>query len=120
MSEQFNSFMSPVKKEVVDQIERLDISTLQKLHLKLLSHCLEVFRDISLKADKEFPNEILLKIWCENEAKKLKDENFSLLLFEQMNSAAIKLNNYAKEIGKEALNLTMDDLIVLTSLENSN
>ena len=32
MSDQFNSFMSPVKKEVVDQIERLDLSTLQKLH----------------------------------------------------------------------------------------
>ena len=118
MSDQFNSSMSPVKKEVVDQIERLDLSTLQKLHLKLLSHCLEVFRDISLKADKEFPSEILLKRWCENEAKKLKDETFSLLLFEQMNSAAIKFKNYAKKTGKYPLDLDLDDLIILTSLEN--
>ena len=118
MSDQLNSFMSPVKKEVVDQIERLDLSTLQKLHLKLLSHCLEVFRDISLKADNKFPNEILLKSWCENEAKKLKDESFALLLFEQMNSAAIKLSNYAKKTGKDALNLNLDDLVTLTSLEN--
>ena len=118
MSDQFNYFMSPVKKEVVDQIERLDISTLQKLHLKLLSHCLEVFKDISLKADKEFPDEILLKKWCENEAKKLKDENFSILLYEQMNSAAIKLKNYAKNTGKYALDLDLDDLISLTSFEN--
>ena len=118
MSDQINYFISPVKKEVVDQIEKLDISTLQKLHLKLLSHCLEVFRDISLKADKEFPNEIHLKRWCENEAKKLKDESFSVLLFEQMNSAAIKLKIYAKKIGKDTLNLNLDDLINLTSLEN--
>ncbi len=118
MSEQFNSFMSPVKKEVVDQIERLDLSTLQKLHLKLLSHCLEVFKDISIKADKEFPNEILLKNWCENEAKKLKDDSFSLLLFEQMNSAAIKLKNYGEKTGKYPLDLNLDDLITLTSLEN--
>jgi len=118
MSDQFNSFMSPVKKEVVDQIERLDISTLQKLHLKLLSHCLEVFKDISLKADMEFPNEILLKKWCENEAKKLKDESFSVLLFEQINSAALKLNNYAKKIGKNPIDLSLDDLITLTSVEN--
>ena len=118
MSDQFNSFMSPVKKEVVDQIERLDLSTLQKLHLKLLSHCLEVFKDISLKADKEFPNEVLLKGWCENEAKKLKDESFSVLLFEQMNSAAIKFKNYAKKTGKSPLDLNLDDLITLTSLEN--
>ena len=118
MSDQFNFSVSPVKKEVVDQIERLDLSTLQKLHLKLLSHCLEVFRDISLKADKEFPSEILLKRWCENEAKKLKDETFSLLLFEQMNSAAIKFKNYAKKTGKYPLDLDLDDLIILTSLEN--
>ena len=118
MSDQFNYFMSPVKKEVVDQIEKLDLSTLQKLHLKLLSHCLEVFKDISLNADKEFPNENLLKRWCENEAEKLKDESFSVLLFEQMNSAATKLKNYAKKIDKDALDLTLDDLITLTSFEN--
>ena len=116
MSDQFNSFISPVKKEVVDQIERLDLSTLQKLHLKLLSHCLEVFKDISLKADKEFPNEILLKSWCDNEAKKLKDESFSVLLYEQMNSAAIKIKNYARKTGKYALDLNLEDLIALTSL----
>ena len=118
MSDQFNSFASPVKKEVVEQIERLDLSTLQKLHLKLLSHCLEVFKDISLKADMEFPNEILLQKWCENEAKKLKDESFSFLLFQQMNSAALKIKNYAKKTGKYALDLNLEDLIILTSLEN--
>ena len=116
MSDQFNSFMSPIKKEVVDQIEKLDLSTLQKLHLKLLSHCLEVFKDISSKADKEFPNEILLKSWCDNEAKKLKDETFAVLLYEQMNSAAIKIKNYARKTGKYALDLNLEDLIALTSL----
>ena len=118
MSDQFYSSISPVKKEVVDQIDKLDLSTLQKLHLKLLSHCLEVFKDISLIADKEFPSEILLKRWCEDEAKKLKDESFSALLFEQMNSAAIKFKNFAKNIGKNPLDLNLEDLIKLTSLEN--
>tara|TARA_Y100000589_G_scaffold182631_1_gene173001 strand:- start:246 stop:602 length:357 start_codon:yes stop_codon:yes gene_type:complete len=118
MSDQFNSFISPVKKEVVDQIEKLDLSTLQKLHLKLLSHCLQVFKDISFTADKVFPDEILLKRWCENEAKKLKDESFSVLLFEQMNSAAIKFKNYSKKTGKHFLDINLEDLIVLTSLEN--
>ena len=50
MSDQFNTFMSPVKKEVVDQIERLDLSTLQKLHLKLLAHCLEAVSYTHLRA----------------------------------------------------------------------
>ena len=118
MSEQFNSFTSPVKKEVVDQIERLDLSTLQKLHLKLLSHCLEVFKDISLNTNKEFPNEILLKKWCEDESNKLKDETFSVLLYEQMNSAAEKFKVYAKRIGKYPLDLNLDDLITMTCLDN--
>lgn len=118
MSDQFNSYISPIKREVVDQIERLDLSTLQKLHLKLLSHCLEVFKDISLQANKEFPNENLLKKWCENESKKLKDESFSVLLFEQMNSAAMKLKDYAKKTGKPPLDLNLNDLITLTSLES--
>ena len=118
MSDQFNSFISPIKKEVVDQIERLDLSTLQKLHLKLLSHCLEVFKDISLKADIDFPDEVLLKRWCDKEAEKLNDDSFSKLLFEQMNSAAIKLNNYADKTGKYVLNLKLDDLITLISCEN--
>ena len=115
MSDQINSSMSPVKKEVVDQIDRLNLSTLQKLHLKLLSHCLEVFKDISLKTNKEFPSEMLLKRWCENESKKLKDECFSVLLFEQMNSAAIKFKDYATKTGKYPLDLNLDDLIKLTS-----
>ncbi len=118
MSDQFNYFMSPVKKEVVDQIETLDLSTLQKLHLKLLSHCLGVFKDISINNDDEFPDKILLKSWCDKEAKKLKDESFSMLLFEQMNSAAKKLQNYAKKTGKNILDLNLDDLVALTSLEN--
>ena len=117
MSDQLNSFISPVKKEVVDQIERLDLSTLQKLHLKLLSHCLQVLKDISLKNDGEFPNNILLKSWCEKEAKKLKDESFSMLLFEQMNSAAMKFQNYTQKIGKNVLDMNLDDLIALISLE---
>ena len=117
MSDQFNSFISPVKKEVVELIERLDLSTLQKLHLKLLSHCLEVFKVISLESDMNFPDEMLIKRWCENESKKLKDESFSVLLFEQMNSAAIKLKNYAKKIEKCPLDLDLDDLIALTTSE---
>ena len=90
----------------------------QKLHLKLLTHCLEVFKDISLKSDIEFPDEILIKKWCENEAKKLNDESFSVLLFEQMNSAAEKLKEYSKKKGKYPLDLILEDLVDLISLEN--
>ena len=118
MSNQFNSFESPIKKEVVEEIEKLNLSTIQKLHLKLLAHCLEVFRNMSSNVDISFPNESLLKKWCEHEAKKFDDESFSLLLFEQMNSAAEKLKVYSKKVNKNPLNLNIDDLIDLILIEN--
>ena len=117
MSNQFNSFESPIKREIVEEIEKLNLSTIQKLHLKLLTHCLEVFKNISPNEDILFPNESLLKKWCEKEAKKFDDDSFSLLLFEQMNSAAEKLKVYATKIGKYPLNLNLNDLIDLISIE---
>jgi len=118
MSEQFNSFTSPIEKEVVEQIEQLNLSTLQKLHLKLLSHCLEIFRVISSQRKINFPTEKLLKEWCLKESQKLNDENFATLLYKQMDAAGQKILDYSRNIGKEPLQLTLDDLIKLTSLES--
>tara|TARA_B100000212_G_scaffold221601_1_gene167883 strand:- start:213 stop:569 length:357 start_codon:yes stop_codon:yes gene_type:complete len=115
MSEQFNSFTSPIEKEVVEQIEKLNLSTLQKLHLKLLSHCLEVFRVISSQSKVEFPTEKLLRDWCLKESQKLDDKDFSILLYEQMDAAGQKILNYSQKSGKRPLALTLEDLIKLTS-----
>ena len=117
MSEQFNSFTSPIEKEVVEQIERLNLSTIQKLHLKLLSHCLEIFRVISSQSKVDFPNEKLLRDWCVKESQKLKDEEFSKLLYKQMDAAGQKILDYSKKIEKRPLELTLKDLIKLTSAE---
>ena len=115
MSEQFNSFTRPIEKEVVEQIEKLNLSTLQKLHLKLLSHCLEVFRVISSQSKVEFPTEKLLRDWCLKESQKLEDKDFSILLYEQMDAAGQKILNYSQKSGKRPLELTLEDLIKLTS-----
>ena len=118
MSEQFNSFTSPIKKEVVEQIEKLNLSTLQKLHLKLLSHCLEIFKVISNKSKVDFPTEKLLREWCEEESQKLNDVDFSLLLYKQMDAAGQKIVDYSQKIGKRPLELTLEDLVMLTSSES--
>tara|TARA_Y100000589_G_scaffold312022_1_gene331916 strand:+ start:886 stop:1242 length:357 start_codon:yes stop_codon:yes gene_type:complete len=118
MSDQINFCNSPIKREVIDQIQKLDLSTIQKLHLKLLAHCLEVFKEIAVEPDTIFPCETLLKEWCEKEAKTFKDEKFSKLLFQQMNSAAEKIKAYANRTGKAPLKLKLDDLIELISLDN--
>ena len=118
MSEQFNSFNSPIEKEVVEQIEQLNLSTLQKLHLKLLSHCLEIFRVISNKGKVDYPTEKLLREWCIKESEKIDDKDFSLLLYEQMDAAGQKLLDYSKKIDKHPLELTLEDLIKLISSES--
>ena len=117
MSEQFNFSTSPIEKEVVEQIEKLNLSTLQKLHLKLLSHCLEIFRVISSQSKVEFPTEKLLRDWCLKESQKLDDKDFSMLLYEQMDAAGQKILNYSQKSGKRPLELTLEDLIKLTSAE---
>ena len=117
MSEQFNSFSSPIEKEVVEQIEQLNLSTLQKLHLKLLSHCLEIFIVISNQSKVEFPTEKLLREWCVKESQKLNDKDFSMLLYKQMDAAGQKILNFSQKSGKRPLELTLEDLIKLTSSE---
>ena len=117
MSEQFNSSTSPIEKEVVEQIERLNLSTIQKLHLKLLSHCLEIFRVISNESNLEFPSEEHLKEWCIKESQKLNDKDFATMLFKQMDAAGQKILNYSQKIQKQPLELTLEDLINLTSSE---
>ena len=117
MSEQFNSFTSPIEKEVVEQIEKLNLSTLQKLHLKLLSHCLEIFRVIANQSKVDFPSEKLLREWCAKESQKLGDKDFSTLLYNQMDAAGRKILDYSQKIEKQPLELTLEDLIDLTSIE---
>ena len=118
MSEQFNSFTSPIEKEVVEQIEQLNLSTIQKLHLKLLSHCLGIFREISAQSKVDFPTEKLLRDWCIKESQKLEDEEFSKLLYKQMDAAGQKILDYSQKIDKLPLDLTLQDLIKLTSSES--
>jgi len=117
MSEQFNSFNSPIEKEVVEQIEKLNLSTIQKLHLKLLSHCLGIFRVISNQSKVDFPTEKLLQEWCVKESQKLDDKEFSKLLYKQMDAAGQKILDYSLKIEKQPLELTLEDLIELTSSE---
>ena len=117
MSEQFNSFTSPIEKEVVEKIEQLNLSTIQKLHLKLLAHCLGIFRVISTQSKVDFPTEKLLRDWCVKESQKLEDKEFSKLLYTQMDAAGQKILDYSQKIEKRPLELTLEDLIQLTSVE---
>ncbi len=115
MSDQSENFSSPIKQELAQKIQELDLPLTQKHHVRLLTHCLEIFKDIASNNNGIFPDDQLLKKWCELEAKKINDSDFTGLLFSQMTAAALKLDIYAKKIGKDILDFNIYDLVDLVS-----
>ena len=113
MSDQTNSFSSPLSNEIVKQIEKLNLSIIQKHHIKLLAHCLEIFKEIAKNDTSFFEEDDLLKEWCEAQSPKFNDNNFNQLLYEQMSSAAKKLNSFSRRINKNFKELDLDDLVIL-------
>ena len=113
MSNQTNSLSSPLSDEIAKNIDQLNLSTIQKHHIRLLAHCLEIFKEIAQEETSLFEEEELLKEWCEKQSQQFNDKNFNQLFYEQMSSAAKKLNSFSKSIEKTFKDLNLDDLIAL-------
>jgi len=113
MSDHLKDFSSPIRKEVAQKIQDLDLPLIQKHHVRLLAHCLEIFKNISSINNGTFPNDELIRDWCKEEAQKIDDQEFTNLLFEQMYAAAEKLDSHSKKIGKNKLDLKISDLVNL-------
>ena len=113
MSNQTNSFLSPLSEEVVKNIDQLNLSIIQKHHIRILAHCLEIFKEIAKDDISLFKEDELLREWCEKQSQKFDDQNFNQLLYEQMSSAAKKLNSFSQSIEKSFKELDLDDLITL-------
>ena len=113
MSNQTNSFSSPLSDEMVKKIEQLNLSIIQKHHIRLLAHCLEIFKEISKDDMTSFEENELLYEWCQKQSQKLNDKNFNQIFYEQMSSAAKKLNSFSQKIGKTLKELDLEDLVIL-------
>ena len=113
MSNQTNSLSSPLSDEIAKNIDQLNLSIIQKHHVRLLAHCLEIFKEIAQDETSLFEEEELLREWCEKQSQQFNDKNFNQLFYEQMSSAAKKLNSFSKSIEKTFKDLNLDDLIAL-------
>ena len=120
MSNQTNSFSSPLSNDIAKNIEQLNLSTIQKQHIRLLAHCLEIFKEISNDDTSLFEEDELLKRWCEKKSQKFNDKKFNQLFYEQMSSAAKKLNSFSQSIGKNFKELGINDLVILVVQNQSN
>ena len=120
MSNQTNSFPSPLSDEIAKNIDQLNLPIIKKHHVRLLAHCLEVLKEIAKDDINLFEEDKLLREWCERQSEKFNDKNFNQLFYEQMSSAAKKLNSFSQSIEKNFKELDLEDLIILVVENHSN
>ena len=113
MSNQTNPFLSPLSNEMAKNIDQLNLPIIQKQHIRLLAHCLEIFKQIARDDISLFEEDELLREWCGKQSQKFNDEKFNQLFYQQMSAAANKLNSFSQSRKKNFKELDLEDLIIL-------
>ena len=113
MSNNLDPFSNPLNIQTIKEIDNLDLSIMQKHHVRILAHCLQILKIINLNNSFEDQNKNPLREWCDNQSKKLDDKKFSDLFYEQLESTSNKLSTFSKKIGKSIADLEIDDLVLL-------
>ena len=113
MSNHLDSFSNPLNIQTIQEIDNLDLPMMQKHHLRILAHCLQIFKIINVENSFQNKNKNSLREWCDNQSKKFDDKKFSDLFYEQLESTSKKLSTFSKKIGKNIEDLEIDDLVLL-------
>ena len=113
MSNHLDPLSNPLNIQTIQEIDNLDLSIMQKHHVRILAHCLQILKIININNGFEYQNKNPLREWCDNQSKKFDDKKFSDLFYKQLESTAKKLNTFSKRIGKNIKDLKIDDLVLL-------
>ena len=113
MSNHLDTSSNLLNQETIQEIDNLDLPIMQKHHLRILAHCLQILKIINVENNSAYHNKNLLREWCDNQSKKFNDKKFSDLFYEQLESTSKKLNTFSKRIGKNIKDLNIDDLVLL-------
>ena len=113
MSNHLDPLSNPLNIETIQEIDNLDLPIMQKHHLRILAHCLQILKIINLDHSLEYQNKNPLREWCDNQSKKFDDKKFTDLFYEQLVSTSKKLSTFSKKIGKNIEDLEIDDLVLL-------
>ena len=113
MSNHLDSYSNPLNLHTIQAIDNLDLPIMQKHHVRILAHCLQILKIIYADNSFEHPNKSLLREWCDNQSKKFDDKKFSDLLYEQLELTAKKLSTFSQSIDKNIEDLEIDDLVFL-------
>jgi len=113
MSNNLDPLSNPLNIQTIQEIDSLDLPTMQKHHVRILAHCLQILKTINADDSSELCDKNSLREWCDNQSKKFDDKKFSDLFYAQINSTAKKLNTFSQRIGKNMEDLEIDDLVLL-------
>ena len=113
MSNHFNPLSNSLNIEIIQEIDNLDLPIMQKHHVRILAHCLQILKIINVENSFEYQNKNPLREWCDNQSKKFDDKKFSELFYEQLELTSKKLSTFSKKIGKNIEDLEIDDLVIL-------
>ena len=113
MSNNIDPLSNPLNIETIKEIDNLDLSVMQKHHVRILAHCLQILKIINADDSSELCEKNSLREWCDNQSRKFDDKKFSDLFYAQLNSTAKKLNTFSQRIGKNIEDLEIDDLVLL-------
>jgi len=113
MSNNLDPLSNPLNIQTIQEIDNLDLPIMQKHHVRILAHCLQILKIINSKNSFEYQNKNPLREWCDNQSKKFDDKKFSELFYEQLESTSKKLNTFSLRIGKNIEDLEIDDLVLL-------
>ena len=113
MSNHLDHLSNQLNIEIIQEIYNLYLPIMQKHHLRILAHCLQILKIIILNNSLEYQNKNHLREWCDNQSKKFDDKKFSDLFYEQLESTSKKLSTFSKKIGKNIQHLEIDDLVLL-------
>ena len=113
MSNHFDPSSNLLNIEIIYAIDNLNLPVMQKHHLRILAHCLQILKIINLDNSLEYQYKNPLREWCDNQSKKFDDKKFSDLFYEQLESTSKKLSTFSKKIGKNINDLEIDDLVFI-------
>ena len=113
MSNHLDPSLNPLNIKTAQEIDNLDLSVIKKHHVRILAHCLQIFKIISADDCSGLCDDNSLREWCDNQSKKFDDKKFSDLFYEQLESTSRKLNSFSQKIGKNIKDLEINDLVLL-------
>ena len=113
MSDNLDPLSNQLNMKDIQEIDNLNLPIMQKHHIRILAHCLQILKIITSNNSSELSDKNPLREWCDNQSKKFDDKKFSDLFYEQLESTSKKLSTFSKKIGKSIEDLEIDDLVLL-------